>query len=153
MNKVLPETITDPFFDKWMTTQTEVMEYAEASFYPLPILRLKLFEAELKGLKMLKEGCQALFGDEDPTKIYFVGAPIETIHQEKELLLKVKAPFVDKDSCEVERIGDEAIVKICSDIGDSVNVIPLPAITHQMRLSKAKILDKELLIYFTEENE
>ena len=153
MNKVLPEIITDPFFDKWMTTQTEVMEYAETSFYPLPILKLKLFESELKGLSMLKEGGQALFGDEDPTKIYFVGAPIETIHQEKELLLKVKAPFVDKDSCEVERIGDEAIVKICSDIGDSVNVIPLPAITHQMRLSKAKILDKELLIYFTEENE
>ena len=153
INKVLPEEITDPFFSKWMTTQTEVMEYAETSFYPLPILTLRLFESELKGLSMLKEGCQALFGDEDPTKIYFVGAPIETIHQEGQLLLKVKAPFVEKDACEVERIGDEAIVKICSDIGESVNVIPLPALTHQMSLTKAKILDNELIIYFTEQDE
>jgi arsenite-transporting ATPase len=150
---VLPEEITDPFFAKWMTTQTEVMEYAETSFYPLPILMLRLFESELKGLSMLKEGSQVLFGDEDPTKIYFVGAPIETVRQEGQLLLKVKAPFVEKDACEVERIGDEAIVKICSDIGDSVNVIPLPALTHQMSLTKAKILDNELIIYFTEEDE
>jgi arsenite-transporting ATPase len=153
INKVLPEEITDPFFAKWMTAQTEVMEYAETSFYPLPILMLRLFESELKRLSMLKEGSQVLFGDEDPTKIYFVGAPIETVRQEGQLLLKVKAPFVEKDACEVERIGDEAIVKICSDIGDSVNVIPLPALTHQMSLTKAKILDNELIIYFTEEDE
>ena len=153
INKVLPEEITDPFFAKWMTTQTEVMEYAETSFYPLPILMLRLFESELKGLSMLKEGSQVLFGDEDPTKIFFVGAPIETVRQDGMLLLKVKAPFVEKDACEVERIGDEAIVKICSDIGDSVNVIPLPALTHQMSLTKAKILDNELIIYFTEQDE
>ena len=153
INKVLPEKISDSFFDKWISTQKEVIEYAETSFYPLPIKTLRLFESELKGMNMLKEGCQELFGGEDPTMIYFVGAPIETIHQDNQLVLKVKAPFVDKDACEVERIGDEAIVKICSDVGDSVNVIPLPAITHQMSLTKAKILDKELIIYFTVEDE
>ena len=153
INKVLPEKISDSFFDKWISTQKEVIEYAETSFYPLPIKTLRLFESELKGMNMLKEGCQELFGGEDPTIIYFVGTPIETIHQDNQLVLKVKAPFVDKDACEVERIGDEAIVKICSDVGDSVNVIPLPAITHQMSLTKAKILDKELIIYFTVEDE
>lgn len=114
---------------------------------------MKLFDSELKGIEMLKEGCEELFKDDDPSQLYFVGAPIETIHQDNQLLLKVKAPFVEKDACEVERIGDEAIVKICSDVGNSVNVIPLPAITHQMSLTKAKILDNELLIYFTEPHE
>jgi arsenite-transporting ATPase len=129
------------------------MKYAETSFYPLPIKKLRLFDSELKGINMLNIGAEEIFNDEDPTQIYFKGVPIETIHEEEQLVLKVKAPFVDKDACEVERIGDEAIVKICSEIGDSVNVIPLPSITHQMRLTKAKILDNELVIYFTEENE
>lgn len=153
INKVLPEKISDPYFKKWKNSQKEIMKYAETSFYPLPIKTMKLFDSELKGIEMLKEGCEELFKDDDPSQLYFVGAPIETIHQDNQLLLKVKAPFVEKDACEVERIGDEAIVKICSDVGNSVNVIPLPAITHQMSLTKAKILDNELLIYFTEPHE
>jgi arsenite-transporting ATPase len=153
INKVIPERITDPYFEKWLITQKEMMKFAETSFYPLPIKTMKLFDEELKGIEMLKEGALILFGNEDPSQIFFIGTPIETAYQENQLLLKVKAPFVEKDACEVERIGDEAIVKICSDVGDSVNVIPLPAITHQMSLSKAKILDNELLIYFTEEND
>lgn len=153
INKLLPDNLTDPFFDKWITSQRSIINYAKNSFYPLPIKYLKLFDSELKGMEMLVEGYNTLFKDEDPTKIYFKGTPIETVYEDKQLLLKVKAPFVDKDTCEVERIGDEAIVKVCSDIGESVNVIPLPAITQQMSLTKAKILDNELVIYFNEENE
>jgi arsenite-transporting ATPase len=153
INKVLPEKINDPFFEKWLTTQDEIMSYADTSFYPLPIKKMKLFDSELKGIEMLNLGSNILFKEEDPSQIYYIGNPIETIHQENQLLLKVQAPFVEKDACEVERIGDEAIVKICSDVGDSVNVIPLPAITHQMSLTKAKILDNELVIYFTDEIE
>jgi arsenite-transporting ATPase len=153
INKLLPENIQDKFFYKWITTQKDIMKYAETSFYPLPLKTLRLFESELKGIKMLNTGAEEIFKDKDPTQVYFRGAPIETIHEKDQLLLKVKAPFVDKDACEVERIGDEAIVKICSEIGESVNVIPLPSITHQMSLTKAKILDNELVIYFTEENE
>jgi arsenite-transporting ATPase len=153
INKVIPESITDPFFEKWLITQKEMMNFAQTSFYPLPIKTMKLFDEELKGIEMLKEGSLLLFKNEDPSQIFFIGTPIESVHQENQLVLKVKAPFVEKDACEVERIGDEAIVKICSDVGDSVNVIPLPAITQQMSLSKAKILDNELVIYFTDEND
>jgi arsenite-transporting ATPase len=153
INKVLPEGIKDPHFAKWIQTQVEMIEYAETSFYPLPIKKMNLFDSELKGIKMLKDEGYTLFGDEDPSQIYFIGNPIDTMHEDDQLILKVKAPFIDKDACEVERIGDEAIVKICSDVGESVNVVPLPAITYQMTLTKAKILDNELLIYFTDEYE
>lgn len=153
VNKILPEEVSDPYFADWIKNQGEMLKYAETNFYPLPIKLLKLFTSELKGMDMLKDGLVELFGDEDPSQVYFKGEPIETIHDGKTLILKVKAPFVDRDACEVERIGDEAIIKICSDVGETVNVIPLPAITYQMKLTKAKILDKELVIYFTEENE
>ncbi|MFC1804152.1 TRC40/GET3/ArsA family transport-energizing ATPase, partial [Thermoproteota archaeon] len=130
INKVLPDKITDPFFEKWMVNQKEIMTYAENSFYPLPIKKMKLFDSELKGIEMLNGGTQELFKNEDPSQIYYLGNPIETVREGNQLLIKIQAPFVDKDACEVERVGDEAIVKICSDVGDSVNVIPLPAITH-----------------------
>ena len=153
MNKVFPDNITDPFFATWIANQRTTINFAETSFYPLPIKTMHLFDSELKGLDMLRQGGQELFKDEDPSQIYWIGTPIETVHQDNQLILKVKAPFVEKDACEVERIGDEAIVKICSDIGDFVNVMPLPAITHQMSLNKAKMLDNQLVIYFTEQNE
>lgn len=153
INKVLPETLVDPFFDKWKLSQNDILDFAETSFYPLPLKKLMLFESELKGMELLKRGSKLLFGGEDPSEIYHVGTQIEIVQEGDQLLLKVKAPFVDKDACEVERIGDEAIVKICSDVGESVNVIPLPVVAQQMGLKKAKILDNELVIYFSGENE
>jgi len=153
INKVLPEKVRDPYFEKWKTLQEKYMVEAETSLHPLPIKKLRLFESELKGMDMLIRSGEELFGEENPTQVYFKGNPFQIIQEKEGLLLSIKVPFTDKDQCEVERVGDELTVKVKTDIGEILNVIPLPAITYRMKLLRAKLLNNELRIYFGEENE
>ncbi|MCP8322311.1 MAG: hypothetical protein H3Z52_15445, partial [archaeon] len=53
----------------------------------------------------------------------------------------------------VERIGDELLVKVSTEVGDVVKVIPLPTATLRMKLSRAKLLSDELHISFVDDHE
>ncbi|MEM3437591.1 MAG: ArsA family ATPase [Nitrososphaerales archaeon] len=154
INKIIPEKVNDPYFSNWIVLQRKWLSDAEASFYPLPIKRLILFDSELKGIEMLKRSGDELFTNEDPTKIYFKGSPFKIVDEENELTLIVKVPFVSKEELkEVERIGDELLVKLNTEVGDIVRVIPLPTVALQMKLSRAKLLKDELHISFVDEYE
>jgi arsenite-transporting ATPase len=60
----------------------------------------------------------------------------------------VKVPFTKRDDFDVERHGDQITIKVRNQIGFIVNTIPLPAITTNMRLRKAKLNEDELSIIF-----
>ncbi len=154
INKIIPEKVNDPYFNNWIGLQKKWLSEAEVSFYPLPIKRLMLFDSELKGIEMLKRSGDELFTNEDPTKIYFKGSPFKIINEENKLTLIVKVPFVSKEELkEVERIGDELLVKVNTEVGDIIRVIPLPTVALRMKLSKAKLLNNELQISFVDEYE
>ncbi len=154
INKIIPEKVNDSYFSNWIELQKKCLSEAEASFYPLPIKKLMLFDSELKGIEMLKRGGDELFINEDPTKIYFKGSPFKIISKENELTLIVKVPFTSKEKInEVERIGDELLVRVNTEVGDVVKVIPLPTVALRMKLSRAKLLNDELQISFVDEYE
>jgi arsenite-transporting ATPase len=154
INKIIPEKVNDPYFSNWIGLQKKWLSEAEASFYPLPIKKLTLFDSELKGIEMLKRSSDELFFDEDPTKIYFKGSPFKIIDKEDELILIVKVPFTSKEKIkEVERIGDELLVKVNTEVGEAIRVIPLPSVALQMKLSRAKLLNDELQISFVDGHE
>ncbi|MEM4312306.1 MAG: TRC40/GET3/ArsA family transport-energizing ATPase [Nitrososphaerales archaeon] len=151
LNKIMPE-VKDEFFQKWVSLQKESLEKAKISFYPLPIKFLELFDTEVKGFEMLEKLSESLFQDEDPLKIYYKGSPFSLEYKDSHLTIKVKVPFTEKDNCEVERMGEELIVKVKQDIGEVLNVVPLPAIANNMKLLRAKLLKGELEITFVKEN-
>ncbi|MCP8307235.1 MAG: TRC40/GET3/ArsA family transport-energizing ATPase [archaeon] len=154
INKVMPEKVSDPYFSKWIELQKKCLSEAEASFYPLPIKKLMLFDSELKGIEMLKRSGDELFSNEDPTKVYFKGSLFKIVSKEKELTLIVRVPFTSKEGInDVERIGDELLVKVSTEVGDVVKVIPLPTATLRMKLSRAKLLSDELHISFVDDYE
>jgi len=154
INKVMPEKVSDPYFSKWIELQKKCLSEAEASFYPLPIKKLMLFDSELKGIEMLKRSGDELFSNEDPTKVYFKGSLFKIVSKEKELTLIVRVPFTSKEEInDVERIGDELLVKVSTEVGDVVKVIPLPTATLRMKLSRAKLLNDELHISFVDDYE
>ncbi len=154
VNKILPENVSDPFFKKWIELQKKYLAEAEASFYPLPIKKLMLFDSELKGIARLKKCGDELFGSEDPAEVYFKGSPFKTITKDKELVLIVKVPYTSKEMIsDVERIGDELLVKISTEIGSIMRIIPLPTAALRMKLSRAKLLSDELHITFFDERE
>ncbi len=153
MNKVIPEGVSDAYFREWKNAQEKYLVEAEAAFYPLPMKKLRLFHSEVKGLKLLSELGEELFGDENPANIYFEGKAIKVRDLDQGLEVVVPLPSASKykDVCEVERVGEDLSVVISTDIGEVRNFIPLPAIAHLMKLDKAKLLNGELHIYFIDE--
>jgi len=153
MNKVIPEGVRDAYFTEWKQAQERYLADAEAAFHPLPLKKLRLFQSEVKGLKLLAAVGNELFGDEDPAQVYFEGKAIKVREVEPGLEVVVPLPSADKyrEVCEVERVGEDLSVVIATDIGEIRNFIPLPAIAHLMKLDKAKLLNGELCIYFSDE--
>lgn len=157
INKILPKTVTDSYLDDWKKNQEKYIKEAEAAFYPLQIKKLSLFSSEIKGQKLLSQLGENLFHDEDPAKVYYTGKPIKVKVSEQEgglgLEVVVSLPFAKKEICNVERVGSDLSVVVKTDIGEFRSFIPLPAMAYTMKLKKATLLNKELHIYFTKEDE
>ncbi len=147
INKLIPR-VKEEYFLRWSDYQEFKFKEAEANFYPLPIKRARLFESELKGIDMLKRYANELFNDEDPTKVFYKGGTFKFDIIDNILNMRVKVPFTSKDKLDIERIGDQLTIQVQSDIGKMINVIPLPAATIGMKLSKAKLEGDELNIIF-----
>lgn len=147
INKIMPR-VGDAFFANWAEFQEDKVREAEANFYPLPVKKLRLFETELKGLDMLKRYGEELFGSEDASRVFYHGEPFGFVSEDDSFNMKVKVPFTEKDDFDIERFGDQLTIKVKNDVGNLVNIVPLPAATIGMKLSKAKLQGDELNILF-----
>ncbi|MCD6511324.1 MAG: TRC40/GET3/ArsA family transport-energizing ATPase [Thaumarchaeota archaeon] len=151
INKVLPSVVKDGYFKEWISSQEEIERKLERNVYPLPVKRLRLFERELKGMDMLKKCADELFGEEDPASIYYKGSPFEISSSKDRLVIRIRAPFTSKEDLDVERFGDELIVRMKTEMGEVVNVIPLPAMAYLMSLKRAKLSGGRLNVEFERE--
>lgn len=147
INKIMPK-VEDAYFAKWADLQESKVKEAEANFYPLPVKKLQLFETELKGMEMLERTGEELFGSEDPANVFYQGEPFDFESQDDSFNMKVKVPFTEKDDFDIERFGDQLTIKVRNDVGSLVNIVPLPAATMGMKLSKARLQGDELNILF-----
>ncbi|MBN1454808.1 MAG: TRC40/GET3/ArsA family transport-energizing ATPase [Methanomicrobia archaeon] len=153
MNKIIPEGVHDAYFREWKAAQERYIADSEAAFYPLPLKKLRLFQSEVKGLKLLTEVGQELFDGEDPAQVYYEGHAITVKEREGGLEVVVPLPSTGnyREVTEVERAGEDLSVVIATDIGEARNFIPLPAIAQLMKLDRAKLLNDALHIYFIDE--
>src|SRR6202521_1107282 len=76
VNRVLPEEVTDVYFQEWRASQAKVLKEIEAYFAPAPVKRVPLFTHEVMGRERLEELARSLYGDkEDPSAIVRTEAP------------------------------------------------------------------------------
>jgi arsenite-transporting ATPase len=149
INKIMPQVRNnDNFFANWADLQRAKVAEAKSNFYPLPVMEVPLYNEELKGIEMLKQNSEVLFGDHDPSQVFYHEKVFEFKNDRSGLTLKVKVPFTKTEDFLVERISDRITIKVATNIGYIVNVIPLPAITLKMKLKAARLSDNELLISF-----
>jgi arsenite-transporting ATPase len=140
VNRVLPPEVTDAYFKSWREIQSRYDESVESLFDPIPIRRSKLFEHEIVGLDRLAELAAALFGDEDPARIYYHAVPQRLRKVDGRYELQLQLPFVSKDEVDVRHSEGELFVTV----GAYKREISLPRILNGKRVSKAR-LDEGLL--------
>lgn len=148
INKVLPKDVKDPYFMEWFIDQDSYINEAINSFRPVPIKLLRLFKSELKGVDKLREAADELYGDEDPFRIYHKGETIRIDREGDYLVIRYPTPLLSKKDLDLERIGDELMVRLYTDAGSTDLVVPLPTITIKMTLERAKLMSGYLHIYF-----
>ncbi len=152
VNKIYPKHVKDQYFSEWIEMQGMLIEEAKKSFYPIPVKLLRLFSYELKGIDRLRKAADELFKDEDPSKIYFKGKTIEIIRRDNEVEIIYPAPYVSKGDIGIERIGEELIIHLKTDMGMTDLLIPLPMMMYKMSLKKAKLLNDGLHVFFLEDD-
>jgi arsenite-transporting ATPase len=144
VNRVIPETVTDAYFEGWKDIQRKYRADIIDSFSPIPIYYAPLFETEVVGMAMLGRMGEAVFDSEAPEAIKFSGRSQSVEKNGDAYILTIDMPFVEKSELSLNQKGDELIVRA----GTIKRNITLPRTLLNYAITQAKFEDNRLKIRF-----
>lgn len=143
-NRVLPDTVTDPYFTALKDAQARYGKMIEESFAPVPIFKVPFFDQEVVGLDMLHRLSEALYGDQDPSRVLYDGSPQEIKKAGKGYVMKLKLPFASKSDVQLTRAGDELAISVGNFRRNAI----LPRALAALEVKKARMEDGKLVVNF-----
>ena len=111
-NRLLPDAVSDPWFERWKELHVEHLKTIEEGFAPLPVLKVELAPEELIGVDALRGFADRVYGDLDAAAILYVGEPLKITRRGGRTTLVLELPFADRDDLELGRRGDELLIKV-----------------------------------------
>ena len=144
VNRVLPETVTDPYFAQWRQIQKGHLEDVAEAFADVDIRRLRLFDEEMIGIDRLRVVGDELYGDVDPTHRVSEGRPFRIEDEGDDVVLIVGMPFAEHDELDLVRHDHELIVTV----GQYRRSIALPDSLKRRHVRRASLSDGELRVTF-----
>ncbi|MGF1478819.1 MAG: TRC40/GET3/ArsA family transport-energizing ATPase [Cyanophyceae cyanobacterium] len=144
-NRIIPDEVTDPFFERWKKSQHEYRQEIHDDFHPLPVKEVPLFSEELCGLAALERLKDTLYGEEDPTQVYYQENTIRVIQDGDRYSLELYLPGVEKTQVQLNKTGDELNVRI----GNHRRNLVLPQALAALSPTAAKMEEDYLKICFT----
>jgi arsenite/tail-anchored protein-transporting ATPase len=112
VNRLLPDEVSDPYFDRWREAQARHLETIESSFSPIPILKARLFDREMYGPEALSALGDDVFGDTDALEVLFKGATHEIQKNGEGYDVVLNLPLAEKESVDLSKRGAELFVRI-----------------------------------------
>ena len=112
VNRLLPDEVSDPYFDRWREAQARHLETIESSFSPIPILTSRLFDREMYGLEALAALGEDAFGDTDALAVFFRGATHEIQKNGEGYDVVLNLPLAEKKSVDLSKRGAELFVRV-----------------------------------------
>ncbi len=143
-NRLLPDEITDPWFDAWKAQHLDHLATIEEGFAPAPVLRAELAPHELVGLDRLREFGEALYGDADPAGHFADVSPLELHRTDDGDELVIELPFAGKDDLALGRRHDELLVRV----GPYRRAVLLPDTLRSRSIVDAALRDGALHVLF-----
>ena len=145
-NRIIPDTVTDSFFQRWKENQQIYREEINDSFHPLPVKEVPLYSEEMCGLEALERLKLTLYKkDEDPAQIYYKEDTLRIVQNEKTYSLELYLPGIPKEQIKLNKTGDELNIRI----GNHRRNLVLPQALAALKPSGAKIEDDYLKICFS----
>ncbi len=144
VNRVLPDVVTDPYFERWREIQATHLEAVEEGFADVDIRRLRLFDEEMVGVDRLRVVGEELFGDTDPTERLSEGRPFRVEDDGENVVMVVGMPFVEHSDVDMMRHDHELFVTV----GPYRRSIVLPDSLRRRHVLGAKLHEGELRVTF-----
>jgi arsenite-transporting ATPase len=145
-NRVISQgNYQDSFMQDLYRNQEKLRLQIHQTFAPLPIWEAPYYSREILGVPRLRELAQAIFGDTDPTQVFYRGPIQEVLHDGDTYILRLPLPHVEMDKVLMTKKGDEMIV----EIGNFKRDISLPTILANQEAKLARFVNKALEIHFT----
>ena len=146
-NRLIPEQVSDPYFDRWKELQDVHMATIQESFSPVPILTARLRDQELVGAPLLSDLGTEIYEALEPSDVLFSDDPMTIAKRGSSYVLTLRLPFARKDALELSTKNDEMFVKV----GPYRRTIMLPKVLMSRRLSSAQLLEDRLEVVFERE--
>ncbi|BAD78482.1 putative arsenical pump-driving ATPase [Synechococcus elongatus PCC 6301] len=111
-NRIIPDSVTDPFFQRWKDNQKQYRDEIHADFHPLPIKEVPLYSEEMCGLEALERLKETLYANEDPTQVYYKETTLRVVQNGSDYNLEVYLPGIPKSQIDPSKNGDELNIRI-----------------------------------------
>ncbi len=98
------------------------------------------------GLDALNRLKETLYGDEDPTQVYYQETTLRVVQDHQQYSLEVYLPGVEKTQIELSKTGDELNIRI----GNHRRNLVLPQALAALQPAGAKMEDDYLKIRFAD---
>ena len=147
VNRVLPETVKDAWFDEWRSSQRRILEEIEGYFAPVAVKQVPLFTHEVLGRERLEELARTLYGaQEDPAEVTRTEAPYSFAKRDGHYEVRLMLPFAVKGEVGLFKKGDELVVQI----GTLRRHIGLPTSMAALSPARAKLENRVLTVEMAE---
>jgi arsenite-transporting ATPase len=111
-NRMLPDAIDDPWFEKWKATQSAHLELINDAFAPLPVLSAELAGHELVGCPQLSAFAANLYGEGDCVARMADVEPLRVDAVGDALVLSVHLPFTERREVQLGRADGELFLTV-----------------------------------------
>ncbi|MGK7904859.1 MAG: TRC40/GET3/ArsA family transport-energizing ATPase [Hormoscilla sp.] len=143
-NRIIPDQVTDPFFQRWKESQQQHRQEIHENFRPLPVKEVPLYSEEMCGMEALQRLKETLYGDEDPTQVYYKENTIRVVQDKGNYSLELYLPGVPKEKIQLNKTADELNIRI----GNHRRNLVLPQSLAALQPAGAKMEDDYLKIRF-----
>lgn len=145
VNRVLPESVSDPYFKRWHEIQSEHLADVEDGFADVDIRRLRLFDEEMVGVDRLRIVGDELYADADPTERLSEGRPFRMEDDASgNVVLVIGVPFAEHSDVDVMRHENELFLTV----GPYRRSIMLPDSLRRRHVLRAQLAGGELRVTF-----
>jgi arsenite-transporting ATPase len=145
-NRIIPDQVTDPFFQRWKENQQQYRHEIHENFRPLPVKEVPLYSEEMCGMEALNRLKETLYGDEDPTQVYYKETTLRVVQEQDQYSLEVYLPGIPKSQVELTKTGDELNIRI----GNHRRNLVLPQALAALQPAGAKMEEDYLKIRFAD---
>src|ERR1700751_131759 len=113
VNRLLPQEVSDAWFNEWHTSQDKILHEIEEYFAPVPVKRVPLFAREVLGRQRLEELAGGLPPrGKDPAAVTRTEKPFTFGKHNGTYEVRVLLPFATKGEIGLFKKGDGLVVEI-----------------------------------------